>query len=227
MKKLKLSILLITAILFTASVSAQEKGQAFKEFKTEKSTIESYKGQVLWAELGATKNENLVDRLDEAMRSGNCTELISVGVQLDFFEGAFGTDSKVITSKEISNHIVNFMSKGVNSESELNLCIKYAEKVENKEAADKLNDIKAEYESAAFAEEDGCTGTLLIQNGSGYTLKVYVDGYYIGRLYSGNETYDYVYYGTHSVEFIDDWGATYRWANIYVPCGGYGYATAW
>ncbi len=223
---LTLLIVAISLVAYSAISFAEDKGKDDKvSGKAMKTPMEMLKYKNIMGSFGAEYHylSDVGEMIDTGREHRDGNTLLAAAMLLLSAEKDAEKQSSIITTEVLLKEIGELAKEQKNAK----LAEKIADFYEDgtfgmgdKKSADELRKLAKQYEAAA--SQRAGTGTVIINNDTPYYIRIYVDGYDRGTLYSGNvgwitdvgsgnvDLYGYAPYTDY------EWGPT----NGYLSAGG-------
>ncbi|MCK4235089.1 hypothetical protein KAX75_11715 [candidate division WOR-3 bacterium] len=185
-----LLVLTVSFLAFTTFSFAENKGEEKSvSGKAMEKPIESLKYKNIMGDLGAEYHylADIGEMIDKGRDHKDGNTLIAAALLMLYAEKDSGKKSSVITGEALLKETVELAGEQKNAKLAMKIADVYEDAtfgLGDKKVASDLRKKAKEYE-AASSQRAGA-GTVIINNDTPYYIRVYVEGYDRGILYSGN-----------------------------------------
>ncbi|TES90432.1 MAG: hypothetical protein E3J87_10040 [Candidatus Cloacimonadota bacterium] len=192
-RKILLIVLLVLAVSFltySTLIFAQDKEGEGKAAGTKmEKPVESLKYQNIMGDLGPDYHflADIGEMIDKGREHNDGNTLIAASLLLLYAEKASEKESSIITGKALLEETAELAKEQKNAELAEKLADVYEDDkfgIGDKDAAKKFRKLAKQYKAASSARAG--IGTVIINNDTPYYIRVYIDGYDRGIIYSGN-----------------------------------------
>lgn len=183
-------VLVVSLVAHTAISFAQDKGEeAEVSGKAMDKPMEMLKYKNIMADLGADYHflADIGEMIDVGREHKDGNTLLAAAMLLSYAERDAEKEGSIVTAKGLLGEAADLAKAQKNAELALKVADFYEDKMfgmGDKKTADEFRKLAKQYE-AASSQRAGY-GTVIVNNDTPYYIRIYVNGYDRGILYSGN-----------------------------------------
>jgi hypothetical protein len=181
-------VLMVSFIAFATMAYAKEKETEVAGKEMEK-PMEMFKYKNIMGEFGAEYHflADIGEMIDKGREHRDGNTLLAAALLLFYAEKDAGKKAETITGKGLLEETANLAKEQNNEELASKIADFYEDDIfgmDNAEMANEFRKLAKQYKAAS--ETRAGYGTVIINNDTPYYIRVYVNGYDRGILYSGN-----------------------------------------
>ncbi len=187
--KILLVVLLVLVVAFASLSFAQDKKEEEVAAKEMTEPMELLKYKNIMGEFGAEYHflADIGEMIDKGREHKDGNTLLAAAMLLCYAEKDAGKMATTITGKALIEETADLAKAQKNAELAEKIADFYEDNIYgmgDKKAADEFRKLAKQYKAAS--ETRAGYGTIIINNDTPYYIRVYVNGYDHGILYSGN-----------------------------------------
>jgi hypothetical protein len=186
-----LMLILVVSLVAYATISfAQDKGKEEEvSGKAMDKPMEMLKYKNIMGELGADYHflADIGEMIDMGREHKDGNTLLAAAMLLFYAEKDAGKEGSIVTAKGLLKETADLAKAQKNAKLAVKVADLYEDKMfgmGDKKTADEFRKLAKQYE-AASSQRSGY-GTVIVNNDTPYYIRIYVNGYDRGILYSGN-----------------------------------------